>query len=326
MQAIQNANTENVIAYGNDIYTDKAINKFKEILGPDIDVYFVYGGTAANVLGLQSITKSFEGVFCAETAHINCDECGAPEKFIGCKLIAIPTLNGKITVEQIKSHFASNWSSSEHHVQPKVISITQTTELGTVYTPEEIKKITEYAHDNNMYVHVDGARIANAVSSLNIDIKEITTNAGIDILSFGGTKNGMMYGDAVIFFNKNLSYNFKFIRKQGMQLASKMRFISAQFEELLSNNLWINNATHANNMAQLLGNKVCELGIKLTQKVQANAVFAEIPKKYITQLQKHYFFYVWNEEKSEVRWMTSFDTTENDINQFVQFISETIKQ
>jgi threonine aldolase len=325
LQAIHNANREHVVAYGNDIYTTRAINKFKEILDPDIDVYFVYGGTGANILGLQSITKSFEGIFCADTAHINCDECGAPEKFTGCKLITIPTLDGKITVEQIKNHFASNWTGSEHHTQPKVISITQTTELGTVYTAEEIKKITEYAHKNNMYVHMDGARIANAVASLNIDIKEITTNAGIDVLSFGGTKNGMMYGDAVIFFNKNLSTNFKFIRKQGMQLASKMRFISAQFEELLSNNLWINNATHANKMAEILSTKVCELGIELTQKTQANAVFAKLPKKHIEQIQKDYFFYVWNEEKSEVRWMTSFDTTQEDINSFVQCIAETLK-
>src|SRR5579859_271409 len=324
LQAIQKANVDHTVAYGDDVYTEKAINKFKELLGNDIDVYFVYGGTGANVLGLKAMTNSVDGIFCADTAHINVDECGGPEKYTGCKLLLIPTSNGKITVEQIKNHVATSWVGDQHHVQAKVISITQSTELGTVYTPQEIKEIADYAHSHNMYVHMDGARIANAVASLNVDIKEITANAGVDVLSFGGTKNGIIFGDAVVFFNKDLSINFKFIRKQGMQLASKMRFIAAQFEELFSNNLWMKNAQHANKMAQLLADKVSKLGIELTQKVQGNAVFAQVAKEYIEKLQKKYFFYVWNEEKSEVRWMTSFDTKEEDINNFVEFIKETI--
>lgn len=321
LKAIEAGNNGHVVAYGDDPYTEKAIAEFKKLLGNDIEVFFVFGGTAANVLGIKTVTEPFNAVICAETAHINVDECGAPEKFTGCKLLTIPTTNGKITVEQIARHV--HGIGDQHHVQPKVISITQATEMGTLYTPKEIKAITDYAHQNNMFLHMDGARIANAAVGLDVDIKEITKNAGVDILSFGGTKNGMMFGEAVVFFNRELAKNFRFIRKQGMQLASKMRFVSAQFEALFSNGLWLENAKHANQMARLLAEKIKEIPqVKITQEVQANAVFAIVPKYSIPKLQEKYFFYVWNEETSEVRWMASFDTQKEDIENFVKFVKE----
>ena len=322
-QAMIDANTGHAIAYGDDYYTKSAIEKFKTLLGNNIDVYFVFNGTGANVTGLNTITNSYNSIICAETAHINVDECGAPEKNTGCKIIPLHTNNGKITIDLIKQHVKG--FGFEHHSQPKVISITQATELGTVYTPDEIKELTSFAHKHNMLVHVDGARICNAAASLGLDLKNITTDVNIDILSFGGTKNGMMYGEAVIFFNKNLSNNFKYIRKQSMQLTSKMRYISAQFEALLSNNIWLKNAKHANEMAKLLADKIKDIHkITITQKVETNGIFAIIPEKYIPIIQEKYFFYVWDEDKSEVRWMTSYDTTEQDINNFSAFLHEVI--
>jgi len=215
----------------------------------------------------------------------------------------------------------------EHHSQPKVISITQATELGTVYTAEEVKVLADFAHQNNMYLHMDGARIANAAVSLNQSFKTFTKNAGVDILSFGGTKNGMMYGEAILFFDQKLGENFKYIRKQGMQLASKMRFISAQFERYLTDELWYKNAEHANNMAKLLERKVLEIPqIQLTQNVEANGVFAKVPKEIIDDLKQEYFFYDWDEANNEVRWMCSFDTKEKDILTFVELIKSQLSK
>ena len=324
LNAMSSVNRGHTIAYGDDVYTESAIQKFKENFGKDIDVYFVFTGTGANVLGLKATTEPFNAVICADTAHIHVDECGAPEKFTGCKLLTIPTKNGKITTQQIKPYLHS--LGFEHHAQPRVISITQATELGTVYDLEEIKEITDFAHNNNLLVHMDGARLCNAAAGLHTDLKIITSEAGIDVLSFGGTKNGMMYGEAIVFFSKELSESFKYIRKQGMQLASKMRFIAIQFETLLSNNLWLKNARHANNMAQLLAGEVSKIPqVKITQKVEANGVFAVLPGRVISVLQKEYFFYVWNEETSEVRWMTSFDTTKQDIMNFVKLLKKVLK-
>jgi len=325
LKAVENANREDCIAYGDDPYTEKAVEKFKEHFGEDIDVYFVFTGTGANILGLKTVTDSFNAIITAESAHINTDECGAPEKFTGCKLLTIPTSNGKITVGGIKKFM--HRIDDAHHSQPKVVSITQSSEKGTVYTKNEIQKIAKFAHKNKMLLHIDGARIANAAASLNMGFKEFTTDAGVDILSFGGTKNGMMLGEAVIFFNKELTGNFKFFRKQGAQLFSKMRFISAQFIEYFSNDLWLKNAKHANEMARLLEKEVRKISkIKITQPVEANGVFAIIPKRYIPLIQEKSFFYVWDEEKGEVRWMTSFNTTEKDVYGFVKIIKETLKK
>lgn len=319
LQAITAANVGHVGAYGNDPYTQHAVNKFKEHFGENIEVFFVFNGTAANCLSLKSATQSYNAIICAETAHINVDECGAPEKFTGCKLLTLATEDGKLTIDLIKQHM--HGFGDQHHIQPKVISITQTTELGTVYSIDEIKKIADFAHRNNCLLHMDGARISNAAASLNATLRQLTVDAGVDVLSFGGTKNGMMLGEVVIFFDKELAKNFQYIRKQGMQLASKMRFISAQFIALLSNELWLKNATHANKMAKLLAEKIKSIPhITITREVQANAVFAILSEKIIPQLQEKYFFYVWNNQTNEVRWMTSFDTTEQDINEFVDFI------
>lgn len=324
LEAIQKANTGHVSAYGNDEYTASAVKKFKEHFGKDVGVYFVYNGTGANVLGLKAVTESFNSIICAETAHLNVDECGAPEKFTGCKLLTVPTDDGKISIEKLKHHVYG--FGDQHHSQPKVISITQSTELGTLYTVEEIKALADYAHENNMLLHVDGARLSNAAASLNRSLKEITFDLGVDVLSFGGTKNGMLFGEAVVFRTKELSKYFSFMRKQAMQLTSKMRFISAQFEELLSNDLWLKNARHSNMMAKTLADEVKKIPkIKITQEVEANGVFAIVPRQYVPRLQKEYFFYVWNEQTSEVRWMCSFDTTEEDINDFVELLKKIVK-
>ena len=324
LRAIKAANDGHVIAYGDDYITSRAVKLFQKHFGSDIAVYFVFGGTGANVLGLKSITQSHQAIICAETAHVNVDECGAPEHYTGCKLIALPTPDGKLRVEQLKPllHAFGN----EHHVQPRVISISQATEMGTVYTRKELKSLSSFAHDNNMLLHVDGARLANAAVSLNASLKEITADVDVDVLSFGGTKNGMMYGEAVIFFDKKRATDFKYIRKQGMHLPSKMRYISAQFEALLSNNLWKRSATHANRMAHLLAIELAKIPkIKITQPVESNGVFAVLPPKYVPRLQKKYFFYVWNEEISEVRLMASFDTSEHDIQDFVRLVRKTVK-
>lgn len=319
LQAIYDANKGHSKAYGNDPYTEKAIQLFKQHFGQDIDIYFVLTGTAANVLSIKTMIKSHQAVICAQSAHINVDECGAPENYTGSKLITVPTENGKLTIDHIQNILNSR--GDEHRVQPKIISITQGTELGTVYTPNEIKIITQFAHANNLYVHMDGARLCNAAANLNTNLAAITKDVGIDILSFGGTKDGMMLGEAVIFFDKNLATEFKYIRKQGMQLASKMRFISAQFIALLSNDLWRKNAINANVMAQLLAIEIKKIPhIQISKDVQTNAVFAHVDPKIITRLQEKYFFYVWNEKTSEVRWMTSWDTTQEDIMNFVNAI------
>ena len=324
IEAIAAANAGHVIAYGDDPYTARAIEQFQKHFGKDIAVYFVFGGTGANVLGLQAVTKSYNAVICAETAHINVDECGAPEKFTGCKLLSVSTPDGKIRAEQIGPFL--HGVGFEHHVQPRVVSISQATEMGTVYTQREVKKLSGFAHKHNMVLHMDGARIANAAVSLNASFKEIAKDAGVDVLSFGGAKNGMMYGEAVVFFDKQLAADFKYIRKQGMHLPSKMRFIAAQFEALLSGDLWRRSAAHANRMAQLLASELAKIPrITITQKVEANGVFALVPQKYIALLQKKYFFYVWNDETSEIRLMTSFDTTEQDIGEFIRLVRKIVK-
>ena len=325
IEAIKNANTGHQIAYGDDPLTIEAVKQIKKLFGTETEVFLVFNGTAANVLGIDSVTQSYNSIICAETAHINVDECGAPEKFTGCKLLSVETGNGKISVDSIKKHV--NGFGFEHHSQPRLISVTQSTEMGTVYTPNELKELCSYAHDNNMVVHMDGARISNAAAFLGVPLREFTTDAGIDVLSFGGTKNGMMYGEAVIFFNKELANNFKYRRKQAMQLASKMRFISAQFIAFIDNDLWLTNAKHSNRMAKILAESVRNFkGVKITQKVQSNGVFAIIPREIIADLQKDYFFYVWDESKSEVRWMTSFDTTEEDISGFASRLKELLKR
>jgi threonine aldolase len=324
LKAIANTNQGHVVGYGDDPYTNSAVRKFQQHFGPDIDVFIVFNGTAANTLSLKALTESYHAVICAEEAHIYTDECGAPEKFTGCKLIPIPTTEGKLTLEAVRR--AYHGIGDEHHVQPRVISITQATETGTVYKPNEIQALARFAHERQMFLHMDGARIANAAASLGQTLRQATRDLGVDVLSFGGTKNGAMGAEAVVFFDRKLSQDFKYRRKQGMQLASKMRFISAQLDALLSNDLWLANAQHSNRMAKLLEREVRKMPrIKIVYKVEANGVFAKIPRPAIAKLRKRYFFYVWNEEQSVVRWMCSFDTTEKDIREFSKFVVETVR-
>lgn len=319
-EAMNSVNIGHTIGYGNDIYTELAIKTFREHLGEQAEVFFVFNGTAANVLCLSGVTRPWNSIITAGTAHIEQDECGAPEKFTGCKVLTVDTPDGKISVEMLGKHM--HGFDFEHHSQPKVISITQPTEMGTVYTVPEIKKIADFAHSKGLLLHMDGARLANAAVSLNLSFKEFTTDAGVDILSFGGTKNGMMYGEAVCFLTPGLSNDFKYLRKQGMQLASKMRFIAAQYNGYFKNELWKKTASHSNAMASLLYNKINGIkGITVTQKVQVNAVFVILPSIVAEALMKQYFFYPWDENKSEYRWMTSWDTTEEDIDNFVHLLN-----
>jgi threonine aldolase len=323
LEAISDANRGHAVGYGDDSYTEAAVRKFKQQFGSDIEVFMVFNGTAANCLSLKALTDSYHAVICSEAAHIYTDECGAPEKFTSCKLLPIPTTDGKLTVESV-SH-AYHGLGDQHHVQPRVISITQATEMGTVYKAEEITALARIAHEREMFLHMDGARVANAAASLGLSLREVTRDLGVDVLSFGGTKNGAMGAEAVIFFDRKLCQDFLYLRKQGMQLASKMRFISAQFDALLTGNLWLKNAQHANRMARLLEEQLGEISqVKIIYKVEANGVFAKIPHRAIARLQKRYFFYVWSEEQSVVRWMCSFDTTEQDVRQFVKFVAETV--
>lgn len=324
LEAIQNVNVGHVAGYGDDIYTQNAINEFKKIFGNEIEVFFVFNGTGANILSITSSTNSFNSVICAATAHIFVDECGAPEKASGCKLIPITTKDGKLTPELIKPQLLG--FGFEHHSQPKLISISQVTELGTVYEVDEIKAICKLAHQHGMLVHMDGARIANAAVSLNLPFNAFTNDAGIDVLSFGGTKNGMMFGEAVIFFNKELAENAKYIRKQSTQLYSKMRFIAAQFSAYFANDLWKINAAHANKMASVLAGKLVEIGIPITQKVSANGIFAILDDEIRDKLQKEYFFYPWDESNHEVRWMTSFDTAPDDIDSFCKALEKLLNE
>ena len=315
LKAIENANVGHSKGYGDDIWTKEAVTLFKEEFGALTEVFFVLTGTGANILGLMSAMHSFNSVICAETSHIQTDECGAPEKFTGSKLIPVQSSDGKIRAEQVKKHL--HGFDFEHHSQPGVISITQATELGTIYTVEEIKELAHLAHQHGMYLHMDGARIANAAVSLGLNFREFTVDAGVDILSFGGTKNGMMLGEAVLIFNPELSRFSKYYRKQAAQLYSKMRFVGAQFVPYLRDHIWKTNAEHSNKMAKLLESEIRKIdGIEITQKVQANGVFAIVPKELIPDLQKEYFFYTWDEPRGEVRWMASFDTTEEDILNF----------
>lgn len=319
-EAIQLANSHHQISYGDDTFTSDAVQLFEKEFG-NVSVLFSFNGTGANVICLKCCTLPFQAVICSDLAHIHVDECGAPTQSIGCSLLPIPTTDGKLTPELIKPLLSR--LGNVHHTQPKVISISQSTEVGTIYSIDELKALCRFAHDNDMYVHLDGARISNAVAALGVTLKEATVDCGVDIMSFGGTKNGLMMGEAVLVFNDKLKANAPYFQKQSAQLFSKNRFIATQFKALLSNDLWLRMATHANKMAQLLSAEIQQLpGVTITRKVQANAVFAIIPQKAIEPLQAKYPFYIWDEETLELRWMCSFDTTEEDIENFVSTLRD----
>ena len=324
IEAIVRVNRGHARAYGDDAYTRSAVERFEEHFGSDIAVFFTFNGTGANVLGLQALTRSFHSVLCSDYAHIYTDECSAPEKLTGCKLIPLPHQEGKMTVASVRH--AYHGIGDEHHAQPRVVSITQATEMGTLYQPEEIQALAHFAHAHDMFLHMDGARLANAAVSLGQTLRQATRDLGVDVLSFGGTKNGILGGEAVVFFHPEQSENFLYLRKQSMQLASKMRFIAAQFEALLTNDLWKRSAQHANRMARVLERELSRIpGVRVVWKVEANGVFCEIPRHAVEKIKRQYFFYVWIEEESIVRWMCSFDTTEEDIRTFAEVVADAVQ-
>lgn len=318
LAAIGAANADHAPAYGSDAITAQAVEVFRRELGGQVDVFMTFNGTGANVVGLQSLMRTWNAVICASSAHINVDEGGAPEKLLGSKIIDLQTPDGKLTPELINS---LEWRQGDvHQSQPKVVLITQSTEYGTCYSPSEIRAIADAAHARDLVLYLDGARIANAAASFNVSLRAMTSDAGVDAMSFGGTKNGAMSAEAVVVLNPelNISHDLGFIRKQYMQLSSKMRFTSAQFIALLTDDLWRENAKHANSMAQRLAAGVKGIpGLTITQPTQANAVFAQLPAAAIPGLQAHTPFYIWNEARSEVRWVCSWDTTESDVDEFI---------
>ncbi|MCZ4099221.1 low specificity L-threonine aldolase [Streptomyces sp. SID13666] len=320
LTALALANGGHQVAYGEDDYTAHLQDIFRGHFGPRAEVFPVFNGTGANVTALQSVTERWGAVICAESAHINVDECGAPERVGGLKLLTVPTPDGKLTPELID--LQAFGFEDEHRAQPQVVSITQTTELGTCYTPDEIRAICDHAHQHGMAVHLDGARISNAAATLGVPLAAFTTDAGVDILSFGGTKNGLLMGECIVVLTPERVRAMKHLRKLSMQLASKMRFVSVQFEALLAGDLWLRGARHANAMAQRLEAAVRGVdGVTIVRPVQSNAVFAILPREVSERLQKRYRFYFWNENTGEVRWMCSFDTTEDDVDSFAAAIA-----
>ena len=321
MEAIASANVDHALAYGDDEYCERAVQLIRQEFGTKAGVYFVFNGTGANVLNIDAMCRSHHAVVCAETAHINVDECGAPQRIVGCRLLTVPTPDGKLTPELVKTRL--HGFGFEHHSQPRAISITQPTELGTLYSLDEIRALADLAHSHDMYLHMDGARLANAAVALGCTFRQMTTDCGVDCLSFGGTKNGMMIGESAVILNPVLDADLKYRRKQMGQLSSKMRFMAAQFEAYLSTGVWRRNAEHSNRMAQLLCQSLREVPeAKVVYPVQANSVFVQLPNKVWNALLDDYFFYLWDEATDVVRWMCSFDTTEEDIHNLVQALKK----
>lgn len=315
------ANIEHTPSYGTDEWTENAIAEFRKHFGSEALVFFVFNGTAANVTALRAMTKPYQSVFCSDVSHINVDECGAPEHIAGCKLIPIPSTNGKISVEDLEKAFIRR--GDQHYSQSQVLSLTQPTELGTVYSIEELKKLISWAKEKKLFIHIDGARLANAAVYLQKTFKEFITDLGVDVVSFGGTKNGLLMGEAVIFLNKTLAQDFKYIRKQSTQLPSKTRFIGCQFQAYFANALWKDIASHVHNMAVYLYESIRSIPeIEIREKPQSNAVFVKIPSRWVKSLREKYFFYVWDENTFECRLMTSWDTQKEDIDGFAQLLKE----
>ena len=324
MEALNKTNAGYVHSYGDDGYTREAVETIKNQFDGKASVYFVYNGTGANVTGITQLVNSYHTVFCSQAGHIHVDECGSLEHYAGCKVVAIPSVDGKISPEQIAPLLVG--VGDEHRSQPGLISITQPTECGVVYTQNEIRRLSDFAHQHNMHLHMDGARISNAAAAMGLKLKELTSFCGVDLLSLGATKNGLMFGEAVVFLNQDLDKYYPYIRKQGMQLHSKMRFIAAQFQEMFGTDLWIENAAHANNMAQRLLRGIEKYSqITVTQKVQCNAIFAILPKEMIEDLQKTFHFYVWDESTCEVRLMTSYQTTEQEVDEFIEAVDSMLR-
>jgi threonine aldolase len=325
LAAVAEANDGHVPAYGDDQYTAAAEQRLREHFGDGASPFLVFNGSAANVLSLLAAARSAQGVICPDSAHLNRDEAGAPERIAGVKLLTVPTPDGKLTPELASTRIKR--VGDQHAAQPHVLSISNATELGTVYTSAETRALAELAHEREMLFHIDGARLANAAGALDVPLRALATDAGADVLSFGGTKNGLLLGDAVVFLNRDLAADFEFVRKQSMQLASKMRFVAAQFDALFRDDLWLRNATHANAMAERLGAAVEEIpDVRITQPVESNAVFAILPRQATERLLAEWPgdvpFHIWDEDTGEVRWMAAWDTTEDDVDRFAEAIAE----
>ncbi|MDW7672730.1 MAG: low specificity L-threonine aldolase [Bacillota bacterium] len=321
MEALAEANQGYVHSYGDDVYTAEAVKLIKSHFGKQSAVFFVYNGTGANVTGITHLVHSYQTVICAETGHIHVDECGSLEHYCGCKVVALPTEDGKITPDDIAPRLVG--IGDEHRSQPGMISITQPTEYGVLYTVDEIMHLSEFARANHMLLHMDGARIANAAAALSVPLKAFTTDCGVDVLSFGVTKNGIMFGESVVFLKKGLEKAFPYIRKQGMQLHSKMRFIASQFIAILTDNLWLENARHANEMMRRLYQGITQMpAVTITRPVHCNALFALMPKEVIDTMQQQFHFYTWNEQTGEVRLMTSYQTTESEVDKFLEALQK----
>jgi threonine aldolase len=317
LAAIAAANDGHVYGYGHDALSEQLAERFRQEFGEQARAYPVWGGTAANVLSLRAICRPWQAVICAPSAHLNVDECGAPEAVAGVKLLVAPAEHGKLSPSSVEATITR--VGDEHAVQPGVVSISQCTELGTVYEVDEVAALADVAHDSGLLLHVDGARLSNAAAALGVSLQELT--AFVDVLSFGGTKNGLLGAEAVVFLNAQLADGFEYLRKQSLQLASKMRFLAAQLDALLTDELWRRCASHANAMAALLAERVGGLpGVTITRPVQTNAVFAQIPSEAIVPLQQQYDFYVWDEGASEVRWMCSWDNTQRDVEDFAEAV------
>jgi threonine aldolase len=315
LAAIDAANRGHVYGYGHDWLTEALAERFREEFGEQARAFPVWSGTAANVLSLRAVCRPWQAAICAPAAHMNVDECGAPEAIAGVKLLTAAAEHGKLSPQSVEAMVER--VGDEHAVQPRVVSISQCTELGTVYTAEETEALAQSAHARDLLLHVDGARLANAAAALGMPLRSLTTDVGVDVLSFGGTKNGLLGAEAVVFLDPDLGEGFEYLRKQSLQLASKMRFLAAQLHALLDDELWLRSATHANAMAALLAERLEGLdAVRITRPVQTNAVFAELPFEAITELQRHYDFYMWDERVGEVRWMCSWDTTEADVEEF----------
>jgi len=325
MQAILDANQGHAVGYGEDEWTRRADSVFRRLFGEDVQPYYVFNGTGSNSIALQALTRSYQSIICAATAHIYTDECGAPAKATAAVLKPVPTPDGKLTPELIIGEL--HGLGVQHHSQPQVIHISQSTEMGTVYTAEEVKAICDFAHADNMYVHMDGSRLASACAHLNIGLRELSRDCGVDVLSLGGTKNGMMMGESVIAFRPEWNESLMYLRKQSAQLYSKMRYLSAQYLAYFQNNLWLENATHANAMAEYLANRIRNLpGVRFTQKVEVNSLFLILPEEVIRKLLESYFFYMWDEDANEIRLVCSWDTTQSDIDAFVECLKTTLLQ
>ncbi|WP_051571654.1 threonine aldolase family protein [Cryptosporangium arvum] len=315
LAAIAAANVGHQVSYGGDDHTERLQAVFRSHFGDHARAYPVFNGTGANVVALQAAADRWASVICADTAHVHVDECGAPEKVAGLKLLPVPTEHGKLTVAAIARE--ARGFDDQHRAQPQVVSLAQPTELGTVYTPDEIRTIVEFARTRNLRVHLDGARLANAAAHLDLPFRAFTTDVGVDLLSFGGTKNGLLLGEAVVVLTPGLDHALVRSRKASMQLASKMRFLSAQFVALLETDLWRSNAAHANAMATRLHERVRDVpGLRVSRPVQSNAVFATLPPAALAELHQRFHFYDWDESIHEARWMTSFDTTPEDVDRF----------